>query len=304
LSGFTGLQDSHLALARNRSGMEETVTRREEIGTPPEEVPATFEENVVRSQEPADRFEENVVRFEEIPIFRRKSPSGSRKTPFGSRKTTFSSRKTPRVSAKFPHRQLVPELSSGTRLSRQLRCPTLHAMRSRYRILEPDAAHFITGTVVEWLPIFTTSACCDILVHALLYGRTHRQLQVHAWVILDTHFHPIVSGPDLAQTLQFLRRHTARALLGQIEKEGRHWLLNQLACCKSPHKAASQYQVWREGLHPHAISGDGMMLQKLDYIHNNPVQRGLVVTPEHWRYSSAHEWLQGASPVFRCDPWR
>jgi hypothetical protein len=42
----------------------------------------------------------------------------------------------------------------------------------------------------------------------------------------------------------------------------------------------------------------------IDYIHNNPVQRGLVVAPEHWRYSSAHEWLWGAVPVFRCEPWR
>jgi len=45
-----------------------------------------------------------------------------------------------------------------------------------------------------------------------------------------------------------------------------------------------------------------MMLQKLDYIHANPVRRGLVTTAEHWRYSSAHEWLVGASPVLRCDP--
>jgi hypothetical protein len=47
-----------------------------------------------------------------------------------------------------------------------------------------------------------------------------------------------------------------------------------------------------------------MMLQKLDYIHDNPVKRGFVVAPEHWRYSSAHEWLVGASPLFVCDPWK
>ncbi len=26
--------------------------------------------------------------------------------------------------------------------------------------------------------------------------------------------------------------------------------------------------------------------------------------PEHWRYSSAHEWMPGAQPMLRCDPWR
>ena len=49
---------------------------------------------------------------------------------------------------------------------------------------------------------------------------------------------------------------------------------------------------------------DAMMLQKLEYLHNNPVKRGLVASPEHWRYSSAHEWLPGAMVVLRCDPWR
>ncbi len=46
------------------------------------------------------------------------------------------------------------------------------------------------------------------------------------------------------------------------------------------------------------------MLQKLEYLHNNPVKRGLVTAPEHWHYSSAHEWLAGSFPVLRYDSWR
>jgi hypothetical protein len=46
------------------------------------------------------------------------------------------------------------------------------------------------------------------------------------------------------------------------------------------------------------------MLQKIDYIHANPVRRDWVASPEHWRYSSAHEWLPGTQPVLHCDPWR
>jgi hypothetical protein len=49
---------------------------------------------------------------------------------------------------------------------------------------------------------------------------------------------------------------------------------------------------------------DRMMEQKLEYLHNNPVKRGLVASPEHWRYSSAHEWLEGAVPLLRVDHWR
>ncbi len=71
-------------------------------------------------------------------------------------------------------------------------------MRSRYRIFEKRQAHFITGTIVAWLPIFTTAPRCDILVRALEYCRAQKDLQIHGWVILDNHFHslPRRGGPS------------------------------------------------------------------------------------------------------------
>lgn len=177
-------------------------------------------------------------------------------------------------------------------------------MRTRYRINEQNHAHFVTSTIVEWLPVFTLSACCDLLIRSFEHCREHKGLQIHAWVILDSHFHAIFSGPELADTLRDLRRFTSRALLEQIRSEGREWLLNQLAYYCAAHKTASSHQVWQEGLHPEAIVTDAMMQQKLDYLHSNPVQRGMVAAPEDWRYSSAHEWAKGTVPVMRCDPWR
>jgi len=177
-------------------------------------------------------------------------------------------------------------------------------MRSRYRIHEPDAPHLITSTVVEWLSVFTTGACCDTLVRSLEHCRVHKALQVHAWVIMDNHFHAIVAGPALAETIRDWKRFTAGALLKQLHEESRDWLLNQLAYYCAAHKTASEHQLWQEGVHPQAIVSDEMMDQKLTYIHNNPVKRGLVASPEHWLYSSAHELLPGAMPVMKCDSWR
>jgi len=42
------------------------------------------------------------------------------------------------------------------------------------------------------------------------------------------------------------------------------------------------------------------MIQKINTMHANPMRRGWVVSPEHWRYSSA----AGVVPVLRCDEWR
>jgi putative transposase len=76
-------------------------------------------------------------------------------------------------------------------------------------------------------------------------------------------------------------------------------MLELLVAGKAEHKTGSVYQVW--GYHPQVIYSDETMQQKIDYIHGNPVRRGSVAAPEHWRYSSAHEWMVECVPAIRCD---
>ena len=90
-------------------------------------------------------------------------------------------------------------------------------MRSRYRIHEPQAAHFVTSTVVAWLPVFTTAARCDLLIQSWLHCREHKGLRIHGWVILDNHFHAVLSAPDLMQVMRDFKRHTARQILNLLQ---------------------------------------------------------------------------------------
>jgi putative transposase len=177
-------------------------------------------------------------------------------------------------------------------------------MRSRYTVRNPERAHFVTSTIVDWLPVFQTPACCDILVGSLEFCQREKGLRLYAWVILDNHFHAVVSSEQLPRVMADLKKFTAGKLIAQLEAERRAWLLDLLAAGKADHKTSSTYQLWQEGYHPQAIYSDEMMMQKINYVHLNPVRRGWVVSPEHWRYSSAHEWMQGALPLLRCDPWR
>ena len=123
-------------------------------------------------------------------------------------------------------------------------------------------------------------------------------------MLFRSHFHAVVDGPDLSQIMADLKKFTAKRLIEQLPTEGRNWLLTELHYYRQRHKTRSTYQVWQEGFHPQAVFTDAVMQQKLDYLHANPVRRGMVASPEHWRYSSAHEWLGGAPPVLRCDPWK
>ncbi len=69
--------------------------------------------------------------------------------------------------------------------------------------------------------------------------------------------------------------------------EGTKTLLQELQYYKLKHRTDQQHQLWQEGSHPEMIETEAMMWQKIEYIHNNPVRRGYVDDPIHWRYSSA-----------------
>ena len=80
-------------------------------------------------------------------------------------------------------------------------------------------------------------------------------------------------------------------------------ILDQLAFYKKAHKSDRAYQFWQEGVHPECIHGAEMMCQKVEYIHNNPVVRGYVDRPEHWRYSSARSYLGMQGLLEVCTEW-
>ena len=68
-------------------------------------------------------------------------------------------------------------------------------------------------------------------------------------------------------------------------------MLKYFAYYKRKHKTESEYQFWQEGSHPEEMSETTLFMQRLTYIHNNPVKRGYVDLPEHWHYSSARSYM-------------
>jgi len=59
--------------------------------------------------------------------------------------------------------------------------------RSRYVITERDQPHFLTCTVVEWLPVFTRPEAVQIILDSWSYQRQHEGLKLFGYVILENH---------------------------------------------------------------------------------------------------------------------
>ena len=89
--------------------------------------------------------------------------------------------------------------------------------RSRYKIYGPTHPHFITCTVLHWIPLFTRVESVHVLLESLI-------------------------------------------------------------------------RYWQEEMQPKLIQTEAMMMEKINYIHNNPTKRGYVDEAKHWRYSSARDY--------------
>lgn len=174
--------------------------------------------------------------------------------------------------------------------------------RSRYLITEADKPHFMTCTVVEWLAVFTRPDTVQIILDCWQYQRQQAGLKLYGYVILENHLHFIAQAPQLDRCVASFKSYTARKIIDYLQQQNAKQLLERLHFAKLAHKQDREHQFWQEGVHAELVFSEAMMRQKLDYIHANPVKRGYVALPEHWRYSSAANYA-GLDGLIEVDRW-
>ncbi|CAA6799685.1 MAG: Transposase and inactivated derivatives [uncultured Sulfurovum sp.] len=165
--------------------------------------------------------------------------------------------------------------------------------RSRYKIYELTHPHFVTCTILHWLPIFTKKESVDIILNSLKFLQKQDNLKLHAYVILENHLHMVLRSDDLQKSMESFKKFTAREILKLLKKENATTILDQLAFYKKAHRKDKSFQVWEEGYQPKLIQNEAILKVKIDYIHHNLVKRGYVDEAMHWRYSSARDYEGG-----------
>ncbi|MBI4759339.1 MAG: transposase [Chloroflexi bacterium] len=173
-----------------------------------------------------------------------------------------------------------------------------------YRVFDQaHYAYFVTSTIVDWLPVFVSRPYFDIVVDSLKFMRTNKGVQVNAFVIMPTHLH-LVLYPDenvnLSNIMRDFKRHTSQRISAELQKDNQRIFLRIFAQ-QAPNRTKAEYRVWQEGFHPEAIYSADFARQKIAYLHENPVRKELVNRPEHWRYSSARNYLSGDNTVIEID---
>ncbi len=134
------------------------------------------------------------------------------------------------------------------------------------------------------------------------YQRKHTGLKLYGYVVLENHLHFVAQAENLNKCVSSFKSFTARQIIDYLQAQHVEQILTRLRFSKRAHKVDREYQFWQEGTHAELVYSEAMMREKLDYIHANPVKRGYVNLPEHWRYSSAANYA-GLADLIDVDSW-
>ncbi len=128
------------------------------------------------------------------------------------------------------------------------------------------------------------------------YCRREKGMEVYAYCFMPSHVHFVFrsTNDDPSGLIRDFKGYTSRKIMQAIEenpKESRkEWLLWMFEKAGKKNVTVSKMQFWQQHNKPIELWTDKVILQKINYIHNNPVKSGFVTNPIDWKYSSARNY--------------
>jgi len=153
--------------------------------------------------------------------------------------------------------------------------------------------HFITNSCYHRLPFFDASGTRDRFLAILEQTRQKYRFVVVGYVVMPEHIHLLITEPEIgtpSTVMQVLKQRTAHALLPK--KKRRDPRQRQLFGDEL------RRAFWQARFYDFNVWSTKKRVEKLRYMHRNPVKRGLVDSPELWAWSSCRYYLlDEAGPV-------
>ena len=150
---------------------------------------------------------------------------------------------------------------------------------------------FFTASIHNWLPLLLEDKYKNIITGSLHFLVQHKRIELNTFVIMNNHVH-LIWQPLPGHTLKSIQLSFMKFTAQQIKfaySNDKNSLIEQ---CKV-NKADREYQVWKRKPLSIELRSESVFVQKLEYIHYNPVKAGLCNFPEEYHYSSALFYEKG-----------
>ena len=148
--------------------------------------------------------------------------------------------------------------------------------------------HFITVSCYQRKPWLGSATRRDLFLKILEETRTAYDFVVVGYVVMPEHVHLLISEPEKGNpstVMQVVKQRFARKVLQQIRK--RRSPRARLLWDDTPE------HIWQARFYDFNVWTARKHVEKLRYMHRNPVKRGLALQPEQWRWSSFRSYAYG-----------
>ena len=154
--------------------------------------------------------------------------------------------------------------------------------------------HFITCSCYRRRPLLGTAHRRDLLLELLEEVRRRHRFVVLGYVLMPEHFHLLISEPQTTTpsiVMQVLKHRFAHQVLRRSRLARRN---GQGSLYSGPLAGPGLAgEIWQRRFYDFNVWTERKRIEKLRYMHRNPVKRGLVSQPEHWAWSSFRAYAFG-----------
>ena len=176
--------------------------------------------------------------------------------------------------------------------------------------IEKEGIYFITFTCHEWLPLIDLSQGYSA-VYNFFTALNKQGHTVLAYVIMPNHLHLLLHythGKNLNTVIGNGKRFMAYEIIDLLKEKGEEAILKRLqgAVKDKDRSRGKKHEVWIDGFDVKECRTEKFILQKLIYIHENPV-RGkwkLCASSLDYLHSSARFYFNGGQRLFKVKDYR
>jgi len=154
--------------------------------------------------------------------------------------------------------------------------------------------HFITCSCYRRLPQLHTARRRNLFLKILEQARRKYRFVVHGYVLMPEHFHLLITEPEIGDP----------SVVMKVVKERFTRQLNQHRKPVSAQTTlwdSTSAPVWQKRFYDFNVWSEKKRIEKLRYMHRNPVKRGLVIEPDQWKWSSFRAYWSGERGLVRVN---
>jgi putative transposase len=175
--------------------------------------------------------------------------------------------------------------------------------KSCRRFYDPGHAHCLTVSCFRRQPFLSRDRSRGWLADAIDRAREKHRFHIWAYVVMPEHVHllvwPTESAYDISEILNSVKRSVVLRALAFVRKESPAFLARMED--RQP-SGQTHYRFWqRGGGYDRYVVEIATLYRLIDYIHANPVRRGLCERPEDWLWSSAADYAGLRGGPLRID---